>query len=123
AGERLALEDGESGARFGKGVDAHAEGGHQEAAGDADHAERQNDDDLVRRQTQHETEVKNDDYRHEAFQDAEESALGGEVGFAGFVISSLTSRMESWTAMLRRRVKMKRPKMSPRALTTRPPIR
>src|ERR1035438_6858002 len=31
--------------------------------------------------------------------------------------------MESWTAMLRRRVKMKRPKMSPRALTTRPPIR
>src|ERR1035441_8774866 len=33
----------------------------------------------------HEAEVKNDDYRHEAFQDAQESALRGEVGLAGFV--------------------------------------
>src|ERR1035437_4207296 len=85
AGERLSLEGGESGARVGEGVDTHAEGGHQEAAGYADHAERQNDGDFVRRQTQHETEVKNDDYRHEAFQDAQESALRSEVGFAGFV--------------------------------------
>src|SRR5664280_2247346 len=44
----LTFEGGESGARIGEGVDAHAEGGHTEAAGDADHAERQDDGDLIR---------------------------------------------------------------------------
>src|ERR1017187_2476077 len=39
----LAAERGESGARVGEGVDAHAEGRHGEAAGDADHTEEQDD--------------------------------------------------------------------------------
>ena len=33
----------------------------------------------------HEAEVKNDDHRHEGFENAEKSALRGEVGLAGFV--------------------------------------
>ncbi len=36
---RLAFEGGESGARVGEGVDAHAEGRYAETTGDADDAE------------------------------------------------------------------------------------
>ena len=42
-------------------------------------------DHLIRRHIQHEAEVENDDHRDEAFQNAEEFALRGEIGFAGFV--------------------------------------
>jgi len=53
---------------------------YQEAARDADHAERQDDGHLVRRHMLHEAEVKNNDHRHEGFENAEKSSLCGEVG-------------------------------------------
>ncbi len=49
AGERLAVEAGERGARVGEGVDADAEPRHAVAAGDADQAEEQDDRHLQRR--------------------------------------------------------------------------
>ena len=85
AGERLAAEGGEGGARVGEGVDAHAEGRDGEAAGDTDHAEQQDDRDLVSLESLQEAEIENDDDRDEAFQEHEELALGGEVGLAGLV--------------------------------------
>ena len=85
AGEGLAAQGGEGGARVGEGVDAHAEGGDHEAAGDADHAEREDDQDLVELETEKESEVENDDDGDQGFQNAKEFSLGGEVGLAGLV--------------------------------------
>src|SRR5439155_20979894 len=54
-------------------------------AGDADYAEGQDDDNFVSFEIQQKPEIENDDHGDEGFQEAKEFALGGEIGFAGFV--------------------------------------
>src|SRR5207302_10343970 len=81
----LAGQAGERGARIGKSVHAHAEGGHGETAGNPDHAEEQDDEDLVSLHAFQKTEVEDDDHGNENFQNHQELALRGQVGLAGFV--------------------------------------
>src|SRR5205823_5706496 len=58
---------------------------HQEAAGDSDHAERQDDQDLVKLKSLDEPEIKHDDDRDEAFENAEKLSLRSEVGLASLI--------------------------------------
>src|ERR1035441_5681731 len=85
AGIGFAAKRSEGGARVGEGVNAHAEGRHGEAAGNADDAEQQDDRDLIGLHLLQVTEIENDDDRDEAFQKHQELELGGEVGLARFV--------------------------------------
>jgi len=85
ARKRLAAQRRECGSGVGEGVHAHAESGHREAPGDADHAEQQDDGNLVGGKALQQPEVEDDDDSDEHFEQDEELALRGEVSLAGLV--------------------------------------
>ena len=72
-------------AAVGQGVDAYAEPGHSERAGDADQGEGQDHRHVGDGKLLDDIEVADHDHRGEGFQDQQELALREHVGLAGFV--------------------------------------
>ena len=84
-GNDLPLEARERRPRVGERVDPDAEPRHPVAARDAEHAEREDDRDALRREVLQDAEVDDDDDPDEQLQDGEELALLEQVGLARLV--------------------------------------
>src|SRR5262249_16923802 len=82
---RLGFEAGERGARVGEGVDSNSEPRDAVTAEDPDDTEQQDDDHSDGLELQQDSEIENDDYCYECFEDENEFALSDEVGLAGLV--------------------------------------
>src|SRR6185436_3703393 len=85
AGERLAAQAGERGARVGEGVDTNAEPRYTVAAGNTDEAEEENDPHLHRLELEQESEIQQDHEADEDYEDQNEYPLGDQIRFAGLV--------------------------------------